>query len=508
MLNLALFWTAAVSLSLPGDARAEMAAAGTALVGAGSTRMPSPRLEYRTRLAWIVASYHDNVDPDSPLTNIINNATVPPLARKAIDAELAYIKTLRSDSAAAYYRALVDDYAALELGVFDEESMSRPLKAGLIDLGANVLVTMMTNRFFNELVDKYSAAIKAEQRVQEAFTRDQIRSFARGSVDAAEARIVDFNAFLQKSREAAAAGLPVAPRVLDPSRMTSLEDYFQWASARPYREAERKAFAEALANVPAGMTKAERNLWGTRVLEAVAGTLPGPAAGALFGPLGGDLGVAQLRSQAVMCFLESHCGCSSPRGDKPPAPSAWYAFLPAVQQSYQTRLGRLIGSSSKLGFSVMMGNTRFRQELDRLKTMRAKRPVAYTSFLVHFIQDIDALQAEFTAEARETAGFVENLAASFIASTVPGSLASAFALSASATPVTVAGLLLSAGFSSMNEYANFSAERKVIVSMQLLRKRMIDVLARSTTDCGCHPTVTVGSGGTRKGVKNLAETQR
>ena len=155
-----------LSLVQTAHVRSEMAPEGGFLTGTGSTQMPAPKALYRTRLAWIIASYHDNLEPGGPVANIISGATLPPLARQALDRELSYIKQLSDDRAAAYYRALIRDYDKLELAVFDEGKLSRPLKAGLIDLSANLFATLATNRVFNELVDKYTAALKLEQELQ------------------------------------------------------------------------------------------------------------------------------------------------------------------------------------------------------------------------------------------------------------------------------------------------------------------------------------------------------
>ena len=110
--------TVSVLVGAVSEAQSEMAPAGEYLSGPGTTGLPSPKGKYRTRLAWVLASYHDNVDPSKPIANILNNSTIPPLARQAIDRELGLLKTLPGNQERAYYRALVEDYDKLELRVF------------------------------------------------------------------------------------------------------------------------------------------------------------------------------------------------------------------------------------------------------------------------------------------------------------------------------------------------------------------------------------------------------
>ena len=197
----------------------------------------------------------------------------------------------------------------------------------------------------------------------------------------------------------------------------------------------------------------------------------------------------------------------APRGNKLGYPEAWTAFMPAVVQRYQTRVGRLLAASSKASFTVLLGNTRFQQEIERLKKLRTTNAVGYAAFLAHFLQDIDALQAEFAAEAGQTVGFLESLLLSFLAGTTPDAFAAVLGVPGG-TPAAVAGIALSALFTTQSEWRNFSAERKVIASMAVLRKRTLDALAASNGDCGCHPRMAVGHVGVRKGVKAAEATRR
>ncbi len=460
--------------------QAELAPGGNYISNTPARGLPPPANLYETRLVWIMAAFRDNVAPRGPIerqlriARLLSEATLPPVARQALDREMAAVRALPDDDRATYLRALIRDLTTLELTDLDNQLTSRVTAAAFSDFIASVIVTAALGRTLDEMVDKARAVIIANKGAGKVALRARVRA----SVQSATVRARAFDSYRARFGHS-----------LDERQL--LSDFMRSRMGDRPAAPVSFAMADLLMDRATQTSEASQLLLKQDLMNILLDATPGPVAGAAIGSRGrGSMAIMRMRHQAVLQYLSIRCGCTSPRGSKLAAPAAWEAFLPPVNQTYQTRVGRLLAAGPKTGFQILRGDVRYRQELDRVGDMCVVNPTQCGAFLAHFAQDIDALQAEFIEEASSTYGFVEDLALSTIASIVtpPGTAAS-----------TVVTMLVSAGFSGLAEYGNLSAERKVMVQMETLRNETLDALERLASPCGCNAKLAVVPVGTRQG---------
>ncbi len=456
-------------------AQAEFAPRGSYISNTPAYGLPPPAGLYESRLIWIIAALRDNVGSRSPFGGRwINQATLPPVARQALDREMAAVPALPEDQRMAYQRALIRDLSTLEIADLDNQAFPRVSAAVISDFTANFIVTVALGRAVDEIFDKARAVIIAEKNA----SKEALRARLRASIDSVTVRTRAFDSY--RARYGGAF-----------NERQLLSEFGKSVTGDPHAPPISNAMAVLLMEQAPNPSKASELVLKQKMMNILLDAEANILADAAVARLGrGNLSILRMRHQALLEYLSIRCGCSHPLGADLASPTAWEAILPPVSQSYQTRLGRLLAASSKGGFHVVFGGVQFRQEIDRIKGLGRGDPARLAAFLAHFVQDIDALQAELMEDASSSVGFVEDLAASVVATIF---------LPAGTAASTIGSILISAGYAGLAAYTNLSAERKVMVQMEVLRSQTLDLLDRLPPPCGCNAKLAVVSLGTRQG---------
>ena len=235
------------------------------------------------------------------------------------------------------------------------------------------------------------------------------------------------------------------------------------------------------------------------ILEEIFGPSASGATSAYAGTFtgGGSLGnpYARMRLKALKTFLLSHCGCI-PRVPGLAPTLGWDGGLPQVRGTYQTRVGRILGTITKstagiddIRNFVELRPKMVRDELASADKLAKKNPDYLGAFLANLAFDIETLHAELLEDVRQgsdldtVAGFAQSAIADVSAAAF---LAIASGPGAPALLPTAVSLALSALYTGLSEWGSFSTERQLLIQITALRNVVLDRLAALPPgNCGC-----------------------
>ena len=200
---------------------------------------------------------------------------------------------------------------------------------------------------------------------------------------------------------------------------------------------------------------------------------------------------ANMRLKALKTFLLSHCGCI-PRDPSLAPTLGWDGGLPQVRGTYQTRVGRILGTMTKpndIRNLIELRPKMIKDQLASVDKLAKKSPEYLGAFLANLAFDIETLHAELLEDVRQgsdldtVAGFAQSVIADVSAA---GFLAIASGSGAPALLPTAVSLALSALYTGLSEWGSFSTERQLLIQISALRNVVLDRLAALPPgNCGC-----------------------